>query len=387
MKLSSSCAFPDRAVAKRVLLSGGTGTLDLSDFAGQQGSRQAQGAISSKAWNEMLGKIWARGPNPSVASSAGSNAAAAVESAMPRNAHLTGLWNGVIQVGKTEGIKGLWRGLTPTLLMTIPSQVTYMSCYDFFRTTFLDLGETRSAPPKRLVVEPSTSETGLGKTPVMPHLESVTTHSLIASLAAGALARSISATLVTPLELLRTRLQASSSRSSSSSGSSSAEHSRNSTSLRGNLRALSQQVSREGYTVLWRGLGSTLWRDVPFSAIYFAGYESMKRALTGGGLGEGNAKGHGQEFSVAFFSGATSGTLAAVVTHPFDLVKTRLQAGSSSSSARKSSSTLTVIRQIHQSEGFSGLFRGMSPRIAKVAPACGIMIASFEVVGRLLADA
>ena len=36
-------------------------------------------------------------------------------------------------------------------------------------------------------------------------------------------------------------------------------------------------------------------------------------------------------------------------------------------------------------EGMAGLFKGMTPRIAKVAPACGVMIASFEVVGRVLA--
>lgn len=194
----------------------------------------------------------------------------------------------------------------------------------------------------------------------------------MASLASGALARGISATLVTPLELLRTRLQASSSTSTS----------RNLTSI---LVELGGQVKQQGPTVMFRGLIPTLYRDVPFSAIYFAGYESMKRIITGSGLGERNVEdSRTKEFSVAFFSGSTSGILAAIVTQPFDLIKTRLQAEAQSS--KKRSSTLEVGRRIMKTDGTSALFRGLSPRVAKVAPACGIMIASFEFIGRWLQE-
>lgn len=193
------------------------------------------------------------------------------------------------------------------------------------------------------------------------------------SLASGALARGFSATLVTPLELLRTRLQASTSTSSS----------RN---LTGILLELGRQVKQEGPTVMFRGLVPTLYRDVPFSAIYFAGYESMKRIITGAGLGERNAEdGRGKEFSVAFISGSTSGILAAIVTQPFDLIKTRLQAEDSQSKKRMSG-IMNAMKQIVEKEGSAGLFRGLSPRVAKVAPACGIMIASFEFIGRWLQE-
>lgn len=154
-----------------------------------------------------------------------------------------------------------------------------------------------------------------------------------------------------------------------------------------------------GPLILWRGLTPTLWRDVPFSAIYFAGYEATKRSLTGGGLGEGNASGSGEEFGVAFVSGALSGSFAAVLTHPFDVVKTRLQTqGSPREAEGRLSGTLRgatdghganvwkAMRHILNEEGSKGLWRGLSPRTAKVAPACGVMIASFEVVGRALAD-
>lgn len=253
--------------------------------------------------------------------------------------------------------------------MTIPSQVTYMTCYDVFRSQLLSLERSTLGPPSASQLASS----------------NITPQTLLASLVSGALARSVSATLVTPLELVRTRLQASDT----------------SHSLSSIVLSLSRQVSTQGPSVLFRGLASTLWRDVPFSAIYFMGYETMKRMLTGGsGLGEGGSgKGGLEEFGVAFLSGATSGGVAAVVTHPFDLVKTRLQASSSSSSSSRnsgssegshrkvSSRTLPALRTIFREEGVPGLFRGITPRMAKVAPACGLMIGSYEAVGHLFAMA
>ena len=61
---------------------------------------------------------------------------------------------------------------------------------------------------------------------------------------------------MSPLELLRTRIQASSN--------SSYRH------IYGSIKTL---VYENGFKSLWRGLSSTLWRDVPFSAIYWFSYE------------------------------------------------------------------------------------------------------------------
>lgn len=41
-------------------------------------------------------------------------------------------------------------------------------------------------------------------------------------------------------------------------------------------KALKNTLATEGVFGLWRGLGSTVFRDVPFSGIYWAVYESLK---------------------------------------------------------------------------------------------------------------
>jgi len=39
---------------------------------------------------------------------------------------------------------------------------------------------------------------------------------------------------------------------------------------------------------------------------------------------------------------------------------------------------LKTFRKIYSHHGISGLFTGLTPRLVKVAPACAIMISSFE---------
>merc|ERR1711928_267313 len=118
----------------------------------------------------------------------------------------------------------------------------------------------------------------------------------------------------------------------------------------------------------------SLLRDVPFSAIYWALYETYKTYLP---VSE-------PTFWESFIGGALAGSLAAVVTLPFDVVKTlrQLEFGErethSNKSNQKATSTKEIIHRIYQQRGVSGLFAGLVPRVSKVAPACAVMIASYE---------
>ena len=183
----------------------------------------------------------------------------------------------------------------------------------------------------------------------------------IVPLSAGMLARTTITSFASPLELIRTNLQSTPTNPSKPNTLSSV------------LRSINGLVRDQGVRSLWRGLGPSLWRDVPFSGIYWASYESIKTGLHQQGFGR---KGHGAD--VAFVSGAVSGTAAALLTSPFDVLKTRQQSFVMKAQSGPMSS-FGLLVGIVRNEGAGALFTGILPRMAKIAPACGIMIASFEV--------
>ena len=179
-----------------------------------------------------------------------------------------------------------------------------------------------------------------------------------APLLAGVIARSAITTIASPLELIRTNLQ------------STPLSPNNPHTLRSVLSSFRLLAQTNGFRSLWRGLGPTLWRDVPFSGFYWASYETWKRTFSR----------YGHEGTwVAFISGAISGTSAALITSPFDVLKTRRQALVMTAANHRVSRTWPLLLQIIRTEGSSALFAGITPRVAKIAPACGIMISCFEV--------
>lgn len=196
--------------------------------------------------------------------------------------HFTGFFDAVHQIVKHEGLGAMWRGTAPALAMSIPGQVVYMVGYDWGRRTAFAHAPSWAYQDSDAVSNGSATATTDGLKP---------TYLTAVPLVAGALSRTVVAALTSPLELVRTRLQSSSTNTSIAS-------------IIASVRA-----DAGGLSSAWRGLPPTLWRDVPFSAVYWAGYEGIKRALTGGkGMGEGwEGQSAGGEFAVAFVAGAGSG--------------------------------------------------------------------------------
>ncbi|KAF8523062.1 mitochondrial carrier domain-containing protein [Hysterangium stoloniferum] len=235
------------------------------------------------------------------------------------------------KVWHAEGVRGLWKGVGTTLLIGVPSSTCYMLTYDHLVHVLIP------------TISPSPSVTPL---------------------ISGVLARSAISSVASPFELLRTNLQ---------STPLSPDNPHTLSSVFGNIRSL---VRSQGVASLWRGLGPTLWRDVPFSGLYWAGYETSKS--------EFEKRGH-RGAQVAFMSGSISGAAAALLTNPFDVLKTRRQAllmGGAAGSTPLTS--LSLLSEIIRTEGIPALFAGLAPRMVKIVPACGIMIACYESIGTLL---
>lgn len=78
--------------------------------------------------------------------------------------------------------------------------------------------------------------------------------------------------------------------------------------------------------------------------------------------------------------------IAAFMTAPFDVVKTHRQIefgekvlyAEHPAKSLPKAHTLAILKRIYGRNGLQGIFAGVTPRIAKIAPACAIMITSFE---------
>ncbi|XP_071943541.1 mitochondrial glutathione transporter SLC25A40-like [Antedon mediterranea] len=243
---------------------------------------------------------------------------------------LPGQYNGTMDaflgIARNEGITALWSGLPPTLLMAVPQTVMYYTAYDQLKY-WMGFHDADS-------------------------------NSLFIPMVAGGTARIGVVSIISPLELIRTKMQ---SRVLSYS----------------QLKdCVKMAVKDEGIGSLWRGLPPTLLRDVPFSMMLWVSYEYFRTQLC-----------HlyhipDPTFVVSFTAGAISGTIAGVLTLPFDVIKTHRQIEIGEKEAKgsgfKLTSTKDIALRIYQERGISGLFAGITPRILKVMPACAIMLGSYE---------
>jgi len=271
-----------------------------------------------------------------------------------RPKYFSGTADAFLKISRTEGISSLWSGLSPTLVLAVPTTVIYFTMYEQLKVSIDTLRRAMSANQDILS----------GETPKW------------VSLSSGGLARLLAVSLVSPLELIRTKMQ-------SKKMPWSDVH-----------KCLKDLVKTQGVRGLWNGYTATLLRDVPFSALYWPMYEQCKATMN---LYTSNR----DSFLVNFGSGAIAGSVASTVTLPFDVIKTikmiemgekdimGVKPGTSraypvpankrvSSLSGRSRGNMTIAKELVREQGAKGLFAGLIPRLLKVAPACAIMISSYE---------
>jgi solute carrier family 25, member 39/40 len=240
------------------------------------------------------------------------------------------------KISRNEGIKSLWSGLSPTLVLALPTTVLYFVAYEQIRVHLKDIHMQYTK-----VTDPEKYQ--------MP---------MIIPLVAGCSARCFAVTVVNPLELIRTKMQ-SEKMSYSEVG-----------------KAFKKMVNQYGVRGLFKGLFPTIMRDAPFSSIYWTSYEAFKRfnEITQPNLLE------------AFIGGGLSGAIAAFITTPFDVIKTHQQIEfgekflySANGQKKPMTTTLQTMRNILRTGGINGFFAGVTPRLFKVVSACAVMISTYEV--------
>lgn len=237
-----------------------------------------------------------------------------------RPKYFNGTFDALLKISKVEGLGSLWSGLSPTLVLAVPTTVIYFTAYEYLKLKLVQTITQRQAENYMTAI----------------------------SLASGGLARTLACVIVNPLELIRTKMQSQKM-------------------AFGEVRkALEITVKSEGKVGLWKGVSASLMRDVPFSAIYWPCYEYLRPSE--------------YNFSQICVAGAVAGSVASAATNPMDVIKTRIQIQLGENGVKMSNSQ--VVQEIIQSHGIKGLWAGLTPRLLKVAPACAIMISSYEYCKR-----
>ncbi|XP_014240767.1 mitochondrial ornithine transporter 1 [Cimex lectularius] len=184
---------------------------------------------------------------------------------------------------------------------------------------------------------------------------------------AGFLAAFFSSFTLCPTELIKVRLQAARELELTSKTNAVKKHRLN------GFQMTKMILKTEGIRGMFRGLTSTIAREMPGYFVFFGGYEGTRMFLTPKGCTK-------EECGVlaTMAAGAVGGVALWLVIFPADLVKSRIQVSSIDSSFY--SVTLSIVRN----EGVSALYNGLTPTLIRTMPATAILFLTYEYTKKLM---
>lgn len=177
--------------------------------------------------------------------------------------------------------------------------------------------------------------------------------SFTGGLEAGAVSGLVGSVVVSPVEMVKCTMQTSGN------------------SFRNSKECLLYILRNQGINGLYRGMFSTVVREIPSIAGQFAAYEYLKSFF----LRLSNS----EKLSISQVSvaGGLAGMLCWFVSYPQDIIKTRLQVDLSyKKQSRLDGGFSSCVRDIYRRDGTMGFFRGLTPCLirAYVANAIGFYI-------------
>ncbi len=129
----------------------------------------------------------------------------------------------------------------------------------------------------------------------------------------------------------------------------------------------------QGLRGFYSGYWASLATFAPGCAVWWSVYGMARRALTS------TESITLPQWGAESVAGLCAGIASAIVTHPLDTVKTRLQTGVDGAGA----SWLSVARSLTRSAGARGLFRGLGARVLELGPVSAVGAASYELIKRV----
>lgn len=137
--------------------------------------------------------------------------------------------------------------------------------------------------------------------------------------------------------------------------------------------ALKETIGKQGVGSLYKGWAATISRDVPWNALSFLFHAQGKRVFQ-------KVKGRAPENDENLAVAGVAGAVAAIIMTPVDVVKTRIM--TQRAGAVHYSGIIGTLRTIVAEEGAGTLMKGVVPRIMFLAPLAGITFSVYEAVAK-----
>lgn len=280
-----------------------------------------------------------------------------------------------LHIYRTEGFRGFFRGLVPHLLGVGPSRAVYFANFSMTKD-FLNKDNPKSGSTIRLSGVPL-------------HLLS------------AAWASVVSATVVSPVWVVKTRLQLqplSTSTTSVLGANGEAAQVR----YKGVIDTFVRIYREEGIRAFYRGLGAT-YLGIIETSIQYALYGYLKNMVINRRIDEINRK-SGTNYSksndalrkdvygsgITFATSAFSKLLAAILTYPHEVLRTRMRENVMMKVYNSAGQVIGVMPRYHgiiqslalifREEGVRGLYGGMAVHLLRTVPNAAILLTVVEAI-------
>lgn len=229
---------------------------------------------------------------------------------------------GWAKIYRGEGLRGVFTGWSPTLFGYSAQGAFKYGWYEYFKKTYSDM-----AGPEAAV-----------KYKTWLYLGASASAELLADLA------------LCPFEAVKVRMQSTMPKPYS-----------------GAFEGISSIVAKEGVSGLYKGLYPLWARQIPYTMMKFASFETIVEMMYARLPGDKEDYGKAAQTGVSFSAGYLAGILCAVVSHPADVMVSKLNAYREPGEAFGA-----VMGRIYKDIGFRGLWNGLPVRILMVGTLTGL---------------
>ncbi|KAL2136273.1 hypothetical protein VTI74DRAFT_4508 [Chaetomium olivicolor] len=223
---------------------------------------------------------------------------------------------------RTEGLRGIFTGWSPTLFGYSAQGAFKYGWYEFFKKTYSDIAGPEAAYKYKTALY----------------------------LSASASAEFLADVALCPFEAIKVRMQATIP-----------------AQYKGTADGFSKIVGAEGVAGLYKGLYPLWGRQIPYTMMKFASFETIVEMIYDRLPGTKNDYSKAAQTGVSFVGGYLAGILCAVVSHPADVMVSKLNA------YRKPGEGFgAVTARIYKDIGFMGLWNGLPVRIVMIGTLTGL---------------